>query len=357
MAQRIILTGGGTAGHVTPNLALIPRFQKAGWEVHYIGSRDGIERDLVSVCPDVIYYGISAGKLRRYSSLKNLSDPLRVLAGTAQAASIIRRLRPRVIFSKGGFVTVPVVAAGWLTGVPVIIHESDLTPGLANRIAIPMARALCTTFPETAAAAGKKGVHTGPPIRPALFTGERDQGLELCGFDGKRPVLLIMGGSLGAQAVNEALDMILPRLTRHFCVIHIRGKGNLNPALESNILYRQFEYVGDELPDLLACADLILSRAGANAIWEFAALRKPMLLIPLPLSASRGDQIKNAQSFSDKGWAEVLPQENMTADILLDGLLDTWEKRDLLRTALESAPLNGLDRLEETILAAARPAR
>lgn len=353
MVQRIVLTGGGTAGHVTPNLALIPRFQRNGWEVHYIGSLDGIERELIAGCPGVTYYGISSGRLRRYASLRNLTDPLRAAAGTFQALSVVRRLRPRVIFSKGGFVSVPVVAAGWMARVPVVVHESDLTPGLANRLAVPMARTLCATFPETAAAAGRKGVHTGPPIRPELFSGDRARGLALCGFDGILPVLLIMGGSLGARAVNEAVDGILPRLTRHFCVVHIRGKGHLNPETAGAPRYRSYEYASGELPDLMACADLVLSRAGANAIWEFAALRKPMLLVPLPRTASRGDQLKNAGSFSSRGWAAVLPQEEMTGDALLDTLLDTWEKRQSFRAALESAPVNGLDRLERAILEAA----
>jgi UDP-N-acetylglucosamine--N-acetylmuramyl-(pentapeptide) pyrophosphoryl-undecaprenol N-acetylglucosamine transferase len=353
LIQRIVLTGGGTAGHVTPNLALIPRFQKNGWEVHYIGSRDGIERELVADFPGAVYYGISSGRLRRYASLRNLSDPLRVAAGTLQALSIVRRLRPRVIFSKGGFVSVPVVAAGWIARVPVVIHESDLTPGLANRLAVPMARKLCATFPETAAAAGAKGVHTGPPIRPELLRGDRERGLALCGFDGVRPVLLVMGGSLGARAVNEAVDGALPRLTRHFDVVHIRGKGNLNPDTVSAPRYRSYEYVSGELPDLMACADLVLSRAGANAIWEFAALRKPMLLIPLPRTASRGDQIRNAQSFASRGWAAVLPQEEMTGDALLDALLDVRAKTDAFRAALAAAPVNGLDQLERVILEAA----
>ncbi|MGI5878393.1 MAG: undecaprenyldiphospho-muramoylpentapeptide beta-N-acetylglucosaminyltransferase [Christensenellales bacterium] len=353
MPDRIVLTGGGTAGHVTPNLALIPRFKKAGWEVHYIGSHDGIERELAGSLPGVAYHAIRSGKLRRYFSFRNLTDPFRVTAGVFEAASILRRLRPRIVFSKGGFVSVPVVAGGWLAHVPVVIHESDLTPGLANRLSIPLARTVCTTFPETAAAIGSKGLHTGPPIRPELLAGSRERGFALCGFDGRRPVLLIMGGSLGARAINEAVDGILPRLTRHFAVAHIRGKGNLNAGLGDRPEYRQYEYLGDELPDILACADMVLSRAGANAIWEFAALRKPMLLVPLPLSASRGDQIKNARSFSDRGWAAVLQQEQMTGDALLDALLDTWVRRASIREALGAAPQNGLMNLESAILEAA----
>jgi UDP-N-acetylglucosamine--N-acetylmuramyl-(pentapeptide) pyrophosphoryl-undecaprenol N-acetylglucosamine transferase len=173
LPDRIVLTGGGTAGHVTPNLALIPRFKKAGWEVHYIGSHDGIERELAGSLPGVAYHAIRSGKLRRYFSFRNLTDPFRVTAGVFEAASILRRLRPRIVFSKGGFVSVPVVAGGWLAHVPVVIHESDLTPGLANRLSIPLARTVCTTFPETAAAIGSKGLHTGPPIRPELLAGSR----------------------------------------------------------------------------------------------------------------------------------------------------------------------------------------
>lgn len=351
----IVLTGGGTGGHVVPNLALIPRFVADGWQVHYIGSKEGMERGMVEGVEGVTYHAISAGKLRRYASIRNLSDPFRVMAGLGQAWSLIGRLKPNVIFSKGGFVSVPVVAAGWLRNVPVVVHESDMTPGLANRMAIPLAKRLCTTFPDTAQAAGSKAVHTGPPIRPELFAGDRTRGLLATGLDGRRPVMLVMGGSLGARAINQAVDDALPRLLPAFQVLHIRGKGNLSAALQHTAGYRQYEYVSDGLADMLAAADIIVSRAGATAIWEFAALKKPMLLIPLPLSASRGDQIKNADYFRRMGWARVLPQEELTPDTLAAAVEDLWQHRRAAVAAMAAVPVDGLDRLEREIRAAARP--
>jgi UDP-N-acetylglucosamine--N-acetylmuramyl-(pentapeptide) pyrophosphoryl-undecaprenol N-acetylglucosamine transferase len=354
MGKTIILTGGGTAGHVTPNLALIPLLQRDGWTIHYIGSHQGIERELLAAFPQVAYHAISSGKLRRYIDLKNITDPFRVLAGAFQARKIIGRIKPQIIFSKGGFVSVPVVWAGSRAHVPVVIHESDITPGLANKLAIPMCRRVCTTFPEAAAAVGEKGLCTGSPIRPSLYDGSRERGLAFAGLTGKRPVLLIMGGSLGAQAINQAVDAALDRLLDRYEIIHLRGKGALNPALEHHAGYTQYEYVKEQLSDLLAAADLILSRAGANAIWEFAALHKPMLLIPLPLSASRGDQILNAKSFVKLGYAQLLEQENLTAQTLTDALATLWANRGSLIAAQKAGDTRGgLERLLAEIYRAA----
>ena len=352
---RIVLTGGGTAGHVTPNLALIPWLQRDGWEVHYIGSYSGIERELVEPIPGVAFHPIASGKLRRYLDLKNMTDSFRVVKGTWQATGLLRKIKPDVIFSKGGFVSVPVVLGGKLCRVPVVIHESDRSSGLANRIAIPLCVKLCATFPEAAEDAGEKGIHTGPPIRPELFQGSVQTGRELCGFQSGLPVLLVMGGSMGAQAVNDMMDACIHRLLRMFQVVHIRGKENLNSALDGLAGYKQFEYVGEELPHLLALADVVCSRAGANAIWEFAALHKPLLLVPLPLSASRGDQIENARSFEKAGYARVLLQEEATPDTLCDSIRDTWAGREgLVRAQSASFAANGLDQLYKVILASAK---
>jgi len=337
----IVLTGGGTAGHVTPNLALIPLLKEAGYSIHYIGSYTGIERELVSAVPGVTYYPIASGKLRRYLDLKNLSDPFRVLKGCFQATGIIRRIKPDVVFSKGGFVSVPVVFGAWMNRVPSVIHESDMSPGLANRLCLPLCTRMCATFPESAKAAGAKGVHTGSPIRPNLLTGDRQRGLDFLGFDGSKPVLMMMGGSLGAEAINEALGKALPALLPHFDVAHIRGKGALDEALEGTPGYRQFEYVNEELPDLFAACDMVLSRAGANAIWEFAALHRPLLLIPLPLAASRGDQIINAESFKKQGFAHVLPQEDMTPESLTEALMACWADRESLVAAQSKGNTRG----------------
>lgn len=325
--KRIVFTGGGTAGHVTPNLAILEALDRNEWDVHYIGTADGMERGLIEDLPGITYHTVSSGKLRRYFDWRNFSDPLRVLKGAGEAQALMRRIRPAVVFSKGGFVTVPVVAGAWLSHVPVILHESDMTPGLANKLAMPFASLVCTSFPETARHIGKKDVlHTGAPIRRSLLTGDRQRGLAFCGFTGKKPVLFIMGGSTGAVAVNEAVDAALTELLKHFDIIHIRGKENMKPEM-ARAGYAPFGYVTDELKHLMAAGDIVLSRAGANAIFEYLALRKPMLLIPYPLGASRGDQIDNARSFEKQGYAEVLMQEDVTAEKLVAALKQLHHNR------------------------------
>ncbi|MGI6636115.1 MAG: undecaprenyldiphospho-muramoylpentapeptide beta-N-acetylglucosaminyltransferase [Christensenellales bacterium] len=335
--KRIVLTGGGTAGHVTPHLALLPHLLKNGYEVHYIGSKAGVERDIMSL-PGITYYGVSTGKLRRYKDWKNLTDPFRVLAGAFSSVRLIRRIKPDVCFSKGGFVSVPVVFGAWLNRVPVLCHESDLTPGLANRIALRFAKKVATTFPECAALLGKKGVLTGTPLRPELFSGSREQGLAMTGFSGKRPILLMMGGSSGAQSVNAVLRQALPRLTPHMDVLHLCGRNNRAPELNGLPGYWQVEFLSDDLPHALACADMVLSRAGANALCEFQALGLPMLLVPYPKGASRGDQLLNAESYRQRGLAHVLLQENLTEDSLVSALDALGQDAPRLRQALADAP-------------------
>ena len=335
--KRIVLTGGGTAGHVTPHLALLPHLLEEGWDVHYIGTRDGIEHDMMNL-PGVTYHSVKSGKLRRYHDWKNFTDPFRVIAGAFQSARLMGKLKPDVCFSKGGFVSVPVVVGAWLHRVPTLCHESDLTPGLANKICSKFARRIATTFPECAEHLGKKAVCTGTPMRPELFQGSREKGLRLCGFSGSKPVLLMMGGSTGAQSVNKALREALPGLLPEMDVLHLTGKGNLDESLASLPGYCQFEFLSAELPDVLACADFILSRAGSNAICEFQALKKPMLLVPYPKGASRGDQILNAESFRQRGLCHVLLQENMTADTLTDAIHQLMRDKDTLIRNLTAAP-------------------
>ena len=339
--KRIVLTGGGTAGHVTPHLAILPHLMEEGYEVHYIGTEEGIEHQMMTAA-GVTYHAVKSGKLRRYHDWKNFTDPFRVVAGAFQSARLMRTLKPDVCFSKGGFVSVPVVVGAWLHRVPTLCHESDLTPGLANKICSKFAKKVATTFPECAEALGKKGVCVGTPMRPELFSGDREKGLEMCGFSGKKPVLLMMGGSSGAQSVNKALREILPRLLETMDVLHLTGKGNLDESLSALPGYKQFEFLSAELPDALACADLILSRAGSNAICEFQALKKPMLLVPYPKGASRGDQILNAESFRQRGLCHVLLQENMTPDALYDALLALEKDRDnLIRHLTDAPPADG----------------
>lgn len=338
MSKRIVLTGGGTMGHVTPNLALLPHLLAKGYEVHYIGTEKGVEAEKLAHIDGLTYHAVKSGKLRRYFDWKNFTDPFRVIAGAVQSARLMGKLKPDVCFSKGGFVAVPVVFGAWLHRVPVVCHESDLTPGLANKLSAPFARRIATTFPECAAALGSKAECVGTPLRPELFAGDRAEGLHLLGFTGEKPVLLMMGGSLGAQAVNKALREALPALLTTFDVAHICGKGNLDASLNGTPGYVQLEFVSAELPDLFACADLVLSRAGSNALMEFQALARPLLLVPYPKGASRGDQILNAHSLEKRGLCRVLLQENMTADTLTRALLDTWADRDALTAAVKAAP-------------------
>lgn len=350
MAKKIVLTGGGTLGHVTPHLALIPHLLREGYEIHYIGTENGMEAPKMRSVQGVIYHAVKSGKLRRYHSWQNFTDPFRVIAGAFQSARLMGRIRPDVVFSKGGFVAVPVVFGAWLHRVPVLCHESDLTPGLANRLCRPFAKRFATTFPECAQALGKKAEMTGTPLRPELFQGSRDAGLRMFGFAGQKPVLLMMGGSSGAQSVNKALRGALPMLTETFDIAHICGKGNLEPSLEGTPGYCQIEFLDAELPDALAAADLVLSRAGANALGEFQHLGRPMLLVPYPKGAGRGDQILNAASMKSRGLCHVLPQEEMNPETLAKALQETWADREQLEKALKEAPpADGTARILELI--------
>lgn len=338
--KKIVLTGGGTAGHVTPNIALIPELKKAGYDVHYIGSYDGIEKKLIERL-GIPYYGISSGKLRRYIDIKNLSDPFKVIKGFAQARHLLGKIKPDVVFSKGGFVSVPVVVAAKTRKIPCIIHESDMTPGLANKICIPCATRVCTNFPETMKhIPAQKAVLTGSPIREELFHGDKEKGLRFCGFDNSKPVILIIGGSLGAVAVNNAVRSILPTLLEKYQVIHLCGKGKTDKSLLNTKGYVQYEYIQDELPDLMAAADLIISRAGANAICEILALRKPNILIPLSAEASRGDQILNAASFEKQGYSIVIQENEITNDKLLEAVNKANKDSAKYIKAMERSQLN-----------------
>lgn len=318
--KRITFTGGGTAGHVIVNLALIPYFLENGWKIDYIGSESGIERELISEIAGITYYPISTGKLRRYLSVENMKDPFRVLKGIVQSWNIIRKTKPNVIFSKGGFVSVPVVVAARFRRVPTIIHESDLTPGLANKLAAPFAKQMLTTFPETVDdVKKKKTTYVGPIIRDELFQGDPEVGYQLTNFTKDKKVLLIMGGSSGSQKINEAIRKLLPSLLTKYQVLHICGTGNLDQSINEQG-YAQFEYVNKELQHLFAITDFVISRAGANAIFELLSLQIPMLLIPLSLGASRGDQIENASSFATKNIAHVLKEEEMNETTLLEAI-------------------------------------
>ena len=335
--KRIILTGGGTAGHVTPNIALIPELQKRGYEIHYIGSKTGIEKELIGNF-DIPYYGISSGKLRRYFDVKNFTDPFRILKGYAEADRLMKKIRPDVVFSKGGFVTVPVVKAAKRRHVPCVLHESDISPGLANRLCISSAAAVCANFPETLEHLPEGRAYlTGSPIRAELFSGNRLTGLDFCGFTAGKPVILVIGGSLGSVRVNEAVREVLPQLLERYQIVHLCGKDKIDETLQGTEGYVQYEYIQKELCDLLDAADIVISRAGANAICELLALHKPNILIPLSMEASRGDQILNAASFETQGYSYVIREEELTSERLLQAVREVDERKQDYKNAMAAA--------------------
>lgn len=348
--KKIILTGGGTAGHVTPNLALIPKLKMIGYEIQYIGSKDGIEKSIIEK-EGIKYHSISSGKLRRYFDFKNFSDPFKVLKGVADAFNIMRKEKPDIVFSKGGFVAVPVVIGAYFNKIPVIAHESDITPGLANKISTPYLTKICVTFPESLKyIKGEKGVLTGTPIREELFKGSREKAIEICGFKDSKPIILIIGGSLGSKFINDNVRNILNILLKSFNVIHICGKGNLDKSLEGEEGYRQYEYVKEELSHFLNSANIVISRAGANVIFELLALKKPNILIPLSKKSSRGDQILNAKSFEKSGYSIVLEEENTSKENLLDKINYLYENKDKYIENMKNSPVqDGIENIVSLI--------
>ncbi len=348
---KIIMTGGGTAGHVTPNLALIPKLKEKGFEIKYIGSFDGIEKEIITQ-NNIPFFGISCGKLRRYFAVKNFTDPFKIIKGIAQASKILGKERPDVIFSKGGFVAVPVVIAASIRKIPVIAHESDVTPGLANKLSAPFCDKVCVTFRESLNfIKGNKGVLTGSPIREEVLHGDRENGKKICGFTDNKEILFVMGGSLGSRLINEEIRKNLEQLLKEFNVIHICGKENINQKFINKKGYRQFEYVSEELADLMKAADYIISRAGSNSIFEFLALKKPTLLIPLSKKVSRGDQILNAKSFQKEGYALMLEEEKIKNEILYEKILELKTRKTELITNMEKSEYkNGVEAIIEVLI-------
>jgi undecaprenyldiphospho-muramoylpentapeptide beta-N-acetylglucosaminyltransferase len=342
--KRIIMTGGGSAGHVTPNLALVPKLKKLGYEIEYIGTKDGIERKIIEA-EKIKYHIIASGKLRRYFDIKNFTDPFRILKGVLQAILILRKIKPNIVFSKGGFVSVPVVIAAHLNKIPVIAHESDMTPGLANRLSAPYCTKVCVTFPESVKnIKNNKAVLTGTPIREEILNGDKSLGRKICGFEDGKPVLLIIGGSLGSKFINDTVRKIIDKLLMKYNVIHICGKGNLDEKLKNKKGYKQFEYISEELPHIMNAADIVISRAGANVIYELLALKKPNLLIPLSKKSSRGDQILNADSFEKRGYSVVINEDDLNENILIDRLSELHRDKDKYISKMASSPIkNGVD--------------
>ena len=333
MQPLVFLTGGGTAGHVTPNLALVPLLSQKGYRIGYIGRKNSIEEQLAKGAA-LPFYPIHAGRLHRDFNLENWVSPLQSLWGTAQAARLIRREQPAVILCKGGFVSVPVALAGHMQGVPVILHESDMTPGLANRLCLPAADVVCTGFEETLGyLPHKKAIYTGTPVRGELLGGSAEEGRRITGLQGRRPVVLIMGGSSGAGAINAVVGPGAAYLTERYQIVHLCGRKQVQ-GCEPRRGYFPMAYAGKELPHLYALADIVVSRAGANALAEILLLKKPNILIPLPKAVSRGDQILNATSFAGKGYSYVLPQEELTVKRLRQALDQVYAEREGYRRAM-----------------------
>ncbi|MBO0992942.1 undecaprenyldiphospho-muramoylpentapeptide beta-N-acetylglucosaminyltransferase [Bacillus sp. SD088] len=317
--KTIVFTGGGSAGHVTPNIAIMKELDQ-DWDISYIGSKKGIEKELIQKL-NIPYFGIESGKLRRYFDLQNVKDIFHVLKGYFEAKKILKNIKPQLVFSKGGFVSVPVILAAKTLKIPVLIHESDITPGLANKISQRFATKIFTSFEEAKKFFPEhKTTVIGSPIRKEILSGSAARGRAFLGFHSPLPILTIMGGSLGAKKINEIIRTSLPELTSKYQIVHLCGKGNKDGQYSNVSGYRQYEYVHDELSDILAASDTVITRGGSNAIFEFLALNIPMLIIPLGLDQSRGDQILNAKAFQEKGYCLMLEEEKLDRETLVDHL-------------------------------------
>ena len=335
--SKIAFTGGGTVGHVSVNLSLIPTALEKGHQVFYIGSKNGIEREMIeSQLSNIKYYPISSGKLRRYLSFENAKDVFKVLKGILDARRVLKKEKPDLLFSKGGFVSVPVVIAARSLNIPTIIHESDLTPGLANKISLKFSKKIYTTFEDTLKYLPKdKADFVGATIREDLKEGNQQKGYEITGFDSDKKVLLVMGGSLGSKKLNDIIRENLEALLHDYQIIHLTGHGLVDESYKQKV-YIQYEFVKEELTHLLSITDTVVSRAGSNAIYEFLTLRIPMLLIPLGLDQSRGDQIDNAKYFESKGYGKMIPEDQLTQFKLLEQLKQIESHRTDITHQMES---------------------
>ena len=322
-----VFTGGGTAGHVLPALPVMRALRQAGVEIAYVGSAGGLEKRYLEGLDDIRYFGIAAGKLRRYWSWRNLTDVIGVLRGIWQSFWLLGRIRPGVIFSKGGHLSFPVVLTGWARGIAIVAHESDYSPGLANRLAMPFLAALCTSFPmQRPRRLRGELVHTGSPVRPELLAGSAARGRALLDAEPGRPIVLVTGGSLGADSLNAVVTAAAPDLAASCCVVHVCGPGKRSDLELPG--YRQFEYVAADWGDLLAAADLVVSRSGSNTLFELLTLRKPNLLIPLSPRASRGDQVENAAYAASAGYSRVIQQDDLDAGVLIEAVNEMLANRE-----------------------------
>ncbi len=349
--MKIVLTGGGTSGHVTPNIALLDVLKNHFEDIYYIGTEKGVEKALIEG-EGIPFFTIEAGKLRRYIDVENLKDISKIFKGYKKSVKILKKLKPDVVFSKGGFVSCPVVWAARKLKIPVVLHESDITPGLANKLSLPSASKICYAFPETEKHLPEgKRVYTGLPVRKEILEGDREKGIEICGFENDKPVLTVIGGSLGSVFLNDTVRMNLNELLKHFNICHLCGKGHIDHSLLNVNGYCQFEYVNKELCHIMAATDMLVSRAGATAIFEIVELKKPALLIPLSKKASRGDQIDNAKSFAKQGLVEFTEEEDLNPSQFTEKILSIYMNRDkYIKIQSEKASKDSRNAVLEVIL-------
>ena len=348
--MKIIFTGGGTAGHISLNLALIPLFIEKGYEVHYIGSKNGMEKELIGELLNVKYHEIPTGKLRRYFSKENFKDFFNVFKGITEAKRIISDIKPNVVFSKGGFVSFPVVVGARINRVPVIIHESDLTAGLANKLSFPFCTKVFLTFKDEKNEFGKKGEYIGAIVRSELNLGSKQKAMKICGFTNSKPNILVMGGSSGANSINQAIWNNLDILLKDFNIIHICGKGGINNSVKRKN-YVQFEFLKKELADIFALSDMAISRAGSNSIFEFLSIKLPMLLVPLTKNQSRGDQIENAKYFENKGYCKVIEDEKINSELFVEKIYQTYSNNVEIKGKMNQCEeLGSIDELVSKII-------
>ena len=341
----LILTGGGTAGHVTPHLALLPYVKKYFDKIYYIGSEYGMEKDIIFKT-GIKYFSVPCAKLSRKFTFKNLAIPFTLARGVKKAGEILDDLHPNVVFSKGGYVSLPVVIAAKKRKIPVVAHESDYTVGLANKISARYCEKILTSFPDTAKSL-KNGVHVGAPLRDTLFSANKKTALKEFGLDGTKPVILVTGGSSGAAAINNAVRFALDELLPKFDVLHVCGKGNLCGINKKG--YVEIEFT-DKMESAFAAADVCVSRAGSNTVFELGSLALPMLLIPLPKGVSRGDQVLNADYFKKLNLAKVLYQENLTPKTLVKSINALYKERLKLKDRFKNHPVkNATPRIAEIL--------
>ena len=321
--KKIVFTGGGTAGQIIPNLAIIEELKN--YKIYYLGS-NGMEKEILKAYPQITYIEIPIAKFRRSLSLKNLLLPFKLTSAINKTKKILKKISPDLIFSKGGFVSIPPCLAANKLNIPIITHESDLSVGLANKVIARKAKYLCCSFQSTADNYQRNAIFTGSPIRKKIMNGDKNKILSRHKIKGNNPIILIVGGSLGAMAINNTIWDNIEKITNRYTIIHIVGKNNINKAINTTN-YIQLEFVED-IENYFACADLVISRAGSNTIFELLSIHKPMILIPLPKSShSRGDQEDNAKYFLDNKLAFVINQNKLDIDILSQTISHTLKNK------------------------------